>query len=43
MITFHWFGLLAIAIMLFLLGVVTGTKTSADRWIEYEERKGNKK
>jgi hypothetical protein len=46
MITIHWFGLFAIFIMVFLLGLVAGTKTSADRWIEYKEWKawkGNKK
>ena len=42
MITIHWFGLFAMAVMVFLLGVVIGTKTSADRWIEYEEWKGKK-
>ena len=39
MITIHWFGLLAIFISILLLGIIVGTKTSADRWIEYEEWK----
>ena len=39
MITIDWFGLSAICICFILLGVLIGTKTSADRWIEYQEMK----
>jgi hypothetical protein len=37
MIEIHWFGATAICFCFFLLGVVVGTKTSAHRWIEYQE------
>jgi hypothetical protein len=39
MIEIHWFGVLAICFLLVLFGVVIGTKTSAHRWIEYQEWK----
>jgi len=39
MITIHWFGATAICFCFVMLGVVIGTKTSAHRWIEYEEWK----
>jgi hypothetical protein len=39
MISIHWFGATAICFFLILLGVVIGTKTSADRWVEYAEWK----
>ena len=32
-------GLVGVIIMAVLIGVVIGTKTSAHRWIEYEEWK----
>jgi hypothetical protein len=37
MITIHWFGLVSICFLIMLFGVVIGTKTSTDRWIEYQE------
>jgi hypothetical protein len=39
MITLDWFGLSAICFLCVLLGVIIGHKTSAHRWIEYEEWK----
>ena len=39
MITIHWFELFATYMLMILWGVILGTKTSADRWIEYEEWK----
>ena len=39
MISIHWFGAAAICFFLVMLGVVIGTKTSAHRWVEYEEWK----
>ena len=41
MITIHWFGALAICFLFVLFGVLIGTKTSADRWVEYMEKKDN--
>jgi hypothetical protein len=37
MISIHWFGATAVCFFLIMLGVVIGTKTSAHRWIEYNE------
>jgi hypothetical protein len=39
MISIHWFGAIAICLFFVMLGVVIGTKTSAHRWVEYEELK----
>ena len=39
MMIIDWFGLSAICLCFVLLGVIIGHKTSADRWIEYEEWK----
>ena len=39
MITIDWVELIAICLCFVLLGVLIGTKTSADRWIEYQEWK----
>jgi hypothetical protein len=43
MITIHWFGATSICLMFILFGVVIGHKTSADRWVEYEEQKAQEK
>jgi hypothetical protein len=39
MIEIHWFGALSICFLFVMFGVVIGTKTSADRWVEYAEWK----
>jgi hypothetical protein len=41
MIVIDLVGLLSIFILSVLLGVVIGTKTSADRWVEYMENKND--